>query len=311
MYNLLNLLVCSSLSSILSFTFHNSRLENYVIRTVSDVGPSSCKLECYASSDCASVNYKWKTYFCEISADDRALGTVRTSKSYHYSSLADIKQEFEDPCDGIKCGPQSKCVQTFSGIHCIISECGEPYTVFNSNTTFQSSKRALGTVLTYECNNVTWPRGDLTSTCHLNGSWSNVTGRCQDKDECPDTFHHNKEDRLCIYFSNELKTWDDADNVCKTYSQRLININTPAQVTLLKNYIRSLGGVEDTDDIYIGGRLESGVYKWVATDEVIDPSVWDDGYPNSMKVCTQFHDTQHLRDKECTKLYKFACGAFY
>ncbi|XP_061188761.1 uncharacterized protein LOC133196931 [Saccostrea echinata] len=368
MYNFRRLLVCSSLSLILAFTFHNTRLENHVIRTVSNIGPCSCKLECYSSTDCASINYKWETFHCEISADDMALGTMQTSEFYHYSSLDDIKQEFPDPCCGIKCGPHSKCVHTFSGIQCITSECGEPHTVINSNTTFQSSKRAFGTVLIYHCNNVSTPSGDLTSICQLNGTWSNVTGRCENivcgevpsipngnlstgSDvyssirnitcytgfnltnttntvtcqldgewssvntacvyECPGTFYHDEENRLCIHFSNELKTWDDADNTCKTYSQRLININTPAQVTLLKNYLRSLVSVEDNDDIYIGGKLEGDVYRWVVTDQIIDSSVWDDGYPSAMKNCTLFHDTQHLRDKECTKLYKFACGAFY
>lgn len=58
-------------------------------------------------------------------------------------------------------------------------------------------------------------------------------------DDCPASFHHDLIKAMCIRVFDVPATWDDADNVCKNYSQRLININTPSQVTILKEYLQS------------------------------------------------------------------------
>ena len=58
-------------------------------------------------------------------------------------------------------------------------------------------------------------------------------------DDCPESFDHDVANSLCILVFLDVKTWDDADQVCQNYSQRLVNINTPAQVNILKEYLRS------------------------------------------------------------------------
>ncbi|XP_022345478.2 uncharacterized protein LOC111138016 [Crassostrea virginica] len=292
-----------TLGFILQFTF--AYLDNNIIRIVSSVGPCSCKLECFSSSDCASVYYDWQHFNCELSSSNESLTEFNASSSYHFSSMDDIKEEFSDPCSGVRCGPHEKCVSTNNAIECVITECGEPD--FPCTLTNPTSLRAVGTVLDYYCENLETPNGKFISKCRSDGLWSNLT----ESYDCPESFDHDVANHLCILVFLDVKTWDDADQVCQNYSQRLVNINTPAQVNILKEYLRSLGTLENQDDVYVGGRLINSNYIWMVTNETIDSNVWDTEYPSDMKTCTYLHDTHNLRDVDCTKSYKYACGAFY
>ena len=79
-----------NLGFILQFTF--AYLDNNIIRIVSSVGPCSCKLECFSSSDCASVYYDWQHFNCELSSSNESLTEFNASSSYHFSSMDDIKE---------------------------------------------------------------------------------------------------------------------------------------------------------------------------------------------------------------------------
>nr|XP_019925410.2 uncharacterized protein LOC105334517 [Crassostrea gigas] len=359
--------VCAFLAIFSTFSF--AHLDNFVIRVISDIGPCACKLECYSSTKCASVNYDLNNFECELSSYNGSLFNESNATEFYQSfSMDNIKQEFSDPCNGILCGPNMKCITSTNGILCIITECGEPLAVTNTIPSSLSSLRAVGTVLMYQCDSVGTPVGNLTSVCQSNGVWSHITGYCKvcgtlpsvpngavgpgfdfqnavrnitcqlgfmlstpdntitcqgDGNwsainttciihECPASFHHDMIKELCIRVFDVPATWDDADTVCQNYSQRLININTPSQITILTQYLRSLTNVDERDDIHVGGRLVDGQYRWMVTNKTIAPAVWDVNNPSeSMKVCTHFHDTEHLRDKECTALGKYACGVFY
>lgn len=83
--------VCAFLAIFCTFSF--AHLENFVIRVISDIGPCACKLECYSSTKCASVNYDLNNFECELSSYNGSLfNESNASEFYHSFSMDIIKQ---------------------------------------------------------------------------------------------------------------------------------------------------------------------------------------------------------------------------
>lgn len=83
--------VCAFLAIFCTFSF--AHLDNFVIRVISDIGPCACKLECYSSTKCASVNYDLNNFECELSSYNGSLfNESNATELYHSFSMDNIKQ---------------------------------------------------------------------------------------------------------------------------------------------------------------------------------------------------------------------------
>ncbi|KAI7808334.1 putative secretory phospholipase A2 receptor-like [Triplophysa rosa] len=103
------------------------------------------------------------------------------------------------------------------------------------------------------------------------------------------------------YFINQMKTWDEARQYCRTNYHNLSTfINEIEKQQFLQD------AVNQTSDAWIGLNKPSGTWKWT-TGEVTTQISWDTGEPDN-DFCAYLHkDSKKLHDRDCSNTQTFFC----
>uniref|UniRef100_A0A673H526 C-type lectin domain-containing protein n=1 Tax=Sinocyclocheilus rhinocerous TaxID=307959 RepID=A0A673H526_9TELE len=104
------------------------------------------------------------------------------------------------------------------------------------------------------------------------------------------------------FFVKDEKTWDSANNYCKTYFHVLSTFtNDNEQQKFLENAVNA------PSDAWVGLYTESGVWKWSGGENATQIS-WDTDQPDKIDDCAFIHKgLKKLHDAECTAKYAFFC----
>ncbi|XP_041469895.1 sushi, von Willebrand factor type A, EGF and pentraxin domain-containing protein 1-like isoform X2 [Lytechinus variegatus] len=146
-----------------------------------------------------------------------------------------------------------------------------------------------GDIIQYACNaNYYSNDTDLTSTCLLNSSWSNVEPYCSIN--CSNSQMSFPERNACFEVASDGRSWFDAKSNCEIEGGFLALVKDNETQHFLTTNLMSLN-----EQCWIGGKAGRS-WKWRSDGRFIARLFWNDGEPGANEQCIEIREKDFQND---------------